>query len=84
MNVTAYMFNGHIHLRVVPNSSRLKLIEDKGQLKLYLTKPAADHQANDQLIKFFKKQLKLTVRIVSGLNSRDKVLEIINSSKPPA
>ena len=51
--------------------------EEEGKLKLYLKAAPEKGKANAELIKFFKKELKLSVRIKLGESSREKTLEII-------
>ena len=70
-------FSTIFHLKVIPNSSRTELVEENGQKKLYLKAVPDKAKANKELIKFFKKEFKLHVKIKSGARSRDKVLEII-------
>ncbi|HLC51806.1 MAG TPA: DUF167 domain-containing protein [Candidatus Nanoarchaeia archaeon] len=76
MNIEKHTINNKIALKVIPNSSKLKLVEDNQQLKLYLTAPSEDNKANLQLIKFFKKEFNLKVMIVSGLKSRNKIIKL--------
>ena len=77
MDIQNYINNYKLSLRVIPHSSQLKLVKENSQLKIYLTAVADDNKANLQLIKFFKKEYGLKVRIVSGMKSRDKVIEIV-------
>ena len=76
MNLKNHLQNNRLSLRVIPHSSQLKLAEENNHLKLYLIAVADDNKANLQLIKFFKKEYGLKVRIVSGMRSRNKVIEI--------
>ena len=46
-----------------------------GKYKVNIKEKAMDGKANIALIKFFKKEFELNVRIKSGLKSRKKVLE---------
>jgi len=71
-----YVKEGLLKIRVVPTSSREELVEEKGELKLYLKAVPVKGKANDAIIKFFKKKLKWKVEIVKGLKSRDKVLKV--------
>ncbi len=68
--------NNRFSLRVIPRASKTRLVDDQGQLKLYLHAPPEDNKANMELIKFFKKEYGLTVIIKSGWKSRKKVIEI--------
>ena len=76
MNLTKYIKNNLLKLKVIPNSSRTELIEENGQLKLYLKAVPDKNKANNELIKFFKKKFNLTVEIKSGKKSRHKTLHI--------
>ncbi len=68
-----------INIRVVPKASRA-LVKDEGQgLKVYLTKPPQDNQANMQLVEILAKHFgvkKSAVNILQGEKSRNKVAEI--------
>jgi len=74
-----------IMVRVVPRASRLEVKNVNGILKVYLTRPAADQQANIQLIevlaKYFKTK-KYQIEIVQGSNSRNKVVRIEDGPNP--
>ena len=76
MDLTPYLKHNIFTLRVIPHASHTRLIEENNRLKLYLTAVPEDSKANLQLIKFFKKEFKLNVKIISGLKSRIKVIEI--------
>ncbi|MBP7836012.1 MAG: DUF167 domain-containing protein [Candidatus Omnitrophica bacterium] len=66
-------------VRVVPKASRnLVKEEDKG-FKVYLTKPAQDGLANEQLIGLLSEHLKIKkyqIKIIKGDKSRNKLVEI--------
>jgi len=76
MDLSSYFNNGKLSVHVIPNSSRTELIEEEGKLRLYLQAVPDKNKANLELIKFFKKQYGLKVRIKRGEKSRDKVLKI--------
>ena len=69
-----------ITVRVVPASSRSKVILDKtGNLKVYLLNQAQDGKANKELIDLFAKKLNIpknSITIESGLTCRIKRLSI--------
>jgi len=67
-----------INIKVKPNSGKQEVekISDNNYL-VYLKKPAQDNKANLELLKLLKKEFKKPVKIVKGLKSRDKVVEII-------
>ncbi len=77
MNLSKYVHNNTLTVKVVPCSGRTELMEENGKLKLYLKSPPEKNKANAELIKFFKKNYKLSVRIKFGESSREKVLEVI-------
>lgn len=68
------------NIRVVPKSSQLKVVPTgEGGFKVYLTRPAHDGEANEQLVELLAKYLeikKYQVKIIKGLKSRDKIVEI--------
>jgi len=68
-----------LNIRVVPKASRNLVKEEKGSLKVYLTKPNQDGLANAQLIELLAEHLKVKkyqIRITRGHKSRDKIIEI--------
>jgi hypothetical protein len=67
------------NVRVIPRSSRNRIQQEGNNLKVNLTKPAQQGMANSQLIDFLSghfKVKKYKIRIKSGQNSRDKLVEI--------
>ena len=66
-----------MNLKVIPNSAENKLVQKEGKVILYLQAPPEKNKANKALIKFFKEHYNQRVRIVSGLKSREKVIEIM-------
>ena len=77
MDLNNYIEGGKLKIKVIPHSGRSELKEEEGKLKLYLKAAPEKGKANIELIKFFKKEYKLSVRIKSGESSREKVLEVI-------
>lgn len=68
-----------LNIRVCPRSSRNYVEQNKGGLKVHLTKPACDGLANRQLIDLLSGHFKIKkyqIRIKSGEKSRDKLVEI--------
>ena len=65
-------------IRVRPNSSQSKIVWDKNIKKVivYLLSVPADNKANEELIKLFRKHLRLKIKIISGLRSKDKKIII--------
>lgn len=75
MNLAAkFVKNNLLGVKVIPNAGRTELTEENGKLKLYLKSVPEKGKANMELIKFFKKNYKLSVQIKSGGTSREKVL----------
>ena len=68
-----------LDVRVSPGASRNYVEQQGNKLKVYLTKPACEGAANKQLIVLLSAHLKIKkyqIRIKSGKNSRDKLVEI--------
>jgi len=68
-----------IEIKAKPNSSK-SLIEyniTNQKINVFLHSIAADDKANLELIKLFKKQLKIKVEIISGFKSRIKKIKIL-------
>jgi len=68
-----------LDIRVVPGSSRTAVKQENGLLKVYLTKPAHDGEANNQLIQVLAGYLgikKYQLGIIKGHTSRNKVVQI--------
>lgn len=77
MDINKYVKRGLMAVKVIPHAQQPKIIEENGHLKIYLTSLPDRNKANLELIRFFKKEFKLKVRIKSGMKSREKVVEII-------
>ena len=70
-----------IKIQIIPNASRNEVISrnDDGEYKVKVQAPPVDGAANKNLIKFIAGTVgvsKSKVRIVSGIKSRKKILEI--------
>jgi uncharacterized protein (TIGR00251 family) len=66
----------HIEVTVVPRSSRFKIKQENGKLRVYLKSAPESNKANIELVKELKKLLNAEIRIVAGHHSRKKTLEI--------
>jgi len=67
------------NIRVCPRASRNHIEQEGDVLKVHLTKPAADGQANSQLIDLLSGHFRIKkyqVRIKSGKKARNKLVEI--------
>ncbi|MDR1457319.1 MAG: DUF167 domain-containing protein [Puniceicoccales bacterium] len=67
-------------VRIIPNSSRTHIVDlCDGILKIRIMEPAEGNRANEALVKFLSKKLKIkTICIVSGMRARNKVLDFGN------
>ncbi len=68
------------NIKVVPKASRNLVKDEPGGFKVYLTKPAQDGLANEQLIELLSEHLqtkKYKIKIIKGHKSRNKLVEII-------
>lgn len=68
-----------LKIKVAPRASRNLVKEENGSFKVYLTKPAYDGLANQQLLALLSEYLKVKkyrLEIVSGAKSRNKVVKI--------
>lgn len=62
---------------IVKANAKENKIEKEGEIyKVSLKAKAKENEANFALIKLFKKELGLRVKIVSGLKSKRKLLEL--------
>ena len=71
---------GIINVILKPNSKQNKIVEfdkEKNVYKIEVKALAHENKANLELIKFLSKSLKKKVRIIKGMKSREKVLEIL-------
>ncbi len=63
---------------VIPNAAKTEIVEQKKDyLKIRLKAVPAKGKANEELLKFLKKKLKIKARIVKGSRNREKILEIL-------
>jgi len=67
------------NVRVTPRASRNRVQQEGNKLKICLTKPAQEGQANNQLIDLLSAHFKIKkyrIIIKSGDKSRNKLIEI--------
>ena len=81
MDINKHIQDGKLKLKVIPHAGRTEIKEEEGRLKLYLKSAPEKNKANLELIKFFKKEFKLSVRIKSGESSREKVLLVSSNNE---
>ncbi len=72
-----------IAIRVTPRASDNKITEvlDDGTVKIHLSAPPVDNEANEQLINFLSDVLsvaKSRIEIVAGATGRDKLVSILD------
>ena len=66
-------------VRVMPKASRNLVKEEANSFKVYLTKPAQDGLANEQLLELLSSHLKVKkyqIKIIQGAKSRNKLVEV--------
>ena len=79
VNIEDYIQNNTLQVIVKPNSPRTELIEydkNKKALKIALHAHPEKGEANKELIKFLKRELKRDVKIISGFTSKMKLVKI--------
>ncbi|MCM8797766.1 MAG: DUF167 domain-containing protein [Candidatus Omnitrophica bacterium] len=68
-----------LNIRVVAKASSSRVKDEGGRLKVYVTSPAQDGMANAKVIELLAEYLgvkKYELRIVKGLKSKDKTVEV--------
>ncbi len=67
-----------IKARVKPNSNKQEIIKiNKAEYKISLEERAEDNKANRELLKLLKKYFNKEARIIKGLKSRNKIVELV-------
>lgn len=80
MDLSHYIKDNKLKIIVKPNSAKNEIIKydsDKQALRVNIKAHPESGKANLEVIKFFSRQLKKQIKIVSGLTSKKKVLKII-------
>lgn len=68
-----------IQVKAYPHSGKEGIQKvSENEYKVYLKKAPEDNKANIELLKYLKKYFKAEVRIVKGLTSRNKIIEVYN------
>jgi uncharacterized protein (TIGR00251 family) len=74
-----------LNIKVEPRSSRSEIVGPYGDgIKVKLTSPPVDGRANKELIDLLSKEFKIRkkdIEIISGQNSRYKIIRITGLSK---
>ena len=63
-------------LRVHANSSQERIEKTSDGFEIWIKEKPINGKANTAIIKLFKKKLQKTIKIVSGLTSNNKIIEI--------
>ncbi len=66
-----------LEIVVKPGSKENKLIKINGRLILFIKAKASHGQANKNIINFLSKKFNKNVRIIKGLTSKKKLVEIL-------
>lgn len=68
-----------IIIKAKPKSSKSELVWDKENKKIvaFLHSVPENNKANEELIRLFRKNLKLKIEIISGIKGRDKKIKIL-------
>ena len=67
-----------LFVKIKPGSFKDEIAFDKeDNLIIKIREKPIDGAANDYLIKFLSKELKRKVRIIAGLKSKEKLIEVI-------
>jgi uncharacterized protein (TIGR00251 family) len=71
-----------LNIKIQPNSKENKVVESvENTLKIKIKSPAIEGKANKELVEFLSEYYnvpKSLIAIKSGLNSRNKIIEILN------
>jgi hypothetical protein len=79
MEISNFIKDNKLRILVKPNSPKNEIIKwdsEKNALRVNIHAQPEKGKANLEVIKFFSKLLKKRVRIISGLASKEKLLEI--------
>ncbi len=71
--------NGKFKITAKPNSKENKLEgfdKERNAYRISIKAKPEDNKANIEIIKFLSKLLKKRVKIISGLKSKEKIIEI--------
>ncbi len=69
----------NIDIKVVPNSSKNSITFEEDYIKIKLTAPPVDNKANNALIEYLSKLLKVpktSISVISGQTSKNKRITI--------
>ena len=67
-----------IEIKVIPKSKKQEIIERDNILIVKVKEPAEKDKANRQVIKMLSKHFNSNIKIISGIKSRKKKIEVIS------
>lgn len=79
MDIQQYIIQNKLRILVKPNAKKTEILgydHEKNIVKIALAAPPEENKANKELLKFVSRILKKKVHFVTGLRSKEKVLEI--------
>jgi uncharacterized protein len=79
MALTEYIKDKSFYVIVKPNSKKTEFLcydENKKALRIALHAAPEKGEANVELVKFLKKELKCSIKIISGFTSKLKLVKI--------
>ena len=65
-----------IKIKVHANSSKEEIKQRDNGLEVWIKQKPLEGKANEKLVKLLKKHYKKNIKIISGLRSRNKVIEL--------
>lgn len=83
LNITDASRGAAFTVKIVPKANKTEIVgvQEDGTIKIRLMSPPVEGQANEELIKFlaeFFNVHKTDIEIVAGLDSRKKLVSVIN------
>jgi len=66
-----------LKIKVKVNQPKIEVVEKGEVWKVNVKAKPQENKANEEIIKFFTRMFKKKVRIVRGLKSKEKILEIV-------
>ncbi len=82
MDINSYVIHNKLHVVVKPNAKKTEILSaDRVTkvVKIAVAAPADKDKANKELLKFISRLLGRKVAFASGLRSKEKILQIIES-----
>ncbi|MCE4614435.1 MAG: DUF167 family protein [Desulfurococcales archaeon] len=67
-----------LRIQVYPSSKKEEILFASDSIIVRVTSPPRGGRANEDVVKLFKKKMKVKAKIESGFKSRDKMLRVYN------